>query len=183
MVHIRNRQVLFCLSAALVIFLIDLMIPLGVAGGVPYIVVILIAARYPDNRFVISMASLTSLLTILGYFWSPPGGEAWKVYANRSLAVFAVWTTAVLSLQKKTEEKAKERAVAEREKALNEIKILKGMLPICASCKKIRDDQGNWHALESYIHQNSEAMFSHGVCPDCIRTLYPGLAKKLNLPE
>jgi PAS domain S-box-containing protein len=55
----------------------------------------------------------------------------------------------------------------------NEVKILRGLLPICASCKEIRDDQGYWHSIESYIHEHSEAEFSHGICPKCLKKLYP----------
>jgi PAS domain S-box-containing protein len=53
------------------------------------------------------------------------------------------------------------------------IKVLSGLLPICASCYKIRDDKGYWKRLESYIHEHSEANFTHGVCPTCSRKLYP----------
>ncbi|MFQ5575485.1 MAG: ANTAR domain-containing response regulator [Anaerolineae bacterium] len=58
--------------------------------------------------------------------------------------------------------------------ALVKVKTLSGLLPICASCKKIRDDQGYWQQVEIYIRDHSEAEFSHGLCPDCARTLYPG---------
>lgn len=57
----------------------------------------------------------------------------------------------------------------------SEIKRLKGMLPICASCKKIRDDKGYWNQIESYLSEHSDAEFSHSVCPDCVKRLYPGL--------
>ncbi len=57
----------------------------------------------------------------------------------------------------------------------SELKVLSGLLPICMNCKKIRDDQGYWNQLEKYIHQHSEARFSHGICPDCMEKLYPGL--------
>ena len=58
-------------------------------------------------------------------------------------------------------------------KALAEVKQLSGFLPICASCKKIRDDKGYWNQIESYISQHSEAKFSHGICPECAKKLYP----------
>ena len=57
--------------------------------------------------------------------------------------------------------------------ALDKVKLLSGLLPICASCKKIRNDEGYWNEIESYIAQHSEADFTHGICPDCVRTLYP----------
>lgn len=64
----------------------------------------------------------------------------------------------------------------EREKQLKnkieEVRTLNGLLPICSSCKKIRDDKGYWQQLESYIESRSEALFSHGLCPDCMKDLY-----------
>jgi len=57
--------------------------------------------------------------------------------------------------------------------AMDEIKTLKGILPICSYCKKIRDDKGYWNRLESYLHAHSEVEFSHGICPDCAKKLYP----------
>ena len=57
--------------------------------------------------------------------------------------------------------------------ALTSIKTLKGMLPICASCKKVRDDKGYWNQIEEYVSAHSDAEFSHGICPDCVRKLYP----------
>ncbi len=59
--------------------------------------------------------------------------------------------------------------------ALDEINVLQGILPICASCKKIRDDQGYWVQVEAYIHKHTEAQFSHGICPECTRKLYPDI--------
>jgi len=66
--------------------------------------------------------------------------------------------------------------------AFTQIKTLKGILPICCSCKKIRDDQGYWQQLEHYLQEHSEADLSHGICPDCARKLYPGL-KLTGLPQ
>jgi hypothetical protein len=64
----------------------------------------------------------------------------------------------------------------ELQDALSLVKLLSGYLPICSSCKKIRDDKGYWQAVESYISSHSEAMFSHGICPDCIQKLYPEIS-------
>jgi len=63
----------------------------------------------------------------------------------------------------------------ELQKALSEVKTLRGFLPICSSCKKIRDDTGYWNQLEAYIHNHTEAQLSHGICPDCVEKLYPDL--------
>jgi len=69
----------------------------------------------------------------------------------------------------------REKLIAELQKALAEVKTLSGFLPICASCKKIRDDKGYWNQIESYIRERTDAEFSHGICPDCIKKLYPEL--------
>jgi hypothetical protein len=62
----------------------------------------------------------------------------------------------------------------ELEKAMVEIKELRGLIPICSVCKKIRDDKDSWHQIEAYIESHSHAEFTHGICPECMRMLYPG---------
>ena len=74
--------------------------------------------------------------------------------------------------QKKLEEEVARRT-ASLQKALDEIKMLQGIIPICSHCKKIRDDHGCWSQFEAYIQKYSEAQFSHSICPDCARHLYP----------
>jgi AmiR/NasT family two-component response regulator len=64
------------------------------------------------------------------------------------------------------------RLNAELQDALAKVKTLSGLLPICASCKKIRDDEGYWHQVEVYIRDHSEANFSHGMCPDCAKKFW-----------
>ena len=65
----------------------------------------------------------------------------------------------------------------ELKNSIETIKTLRGLIPICANCKKIRDDKGYWSQIESYIQKHSEAEFSHGICPECARKLYPELYK------
>lgn len=170
----KNRQtVLVCGLLTLVLLGVDLALPLGVAAGVPYISVVLFSLGHEKRRFTIIVAIICSILTIIDFFLSPPGGELWKVITNRTLALFAIWVTAILTLQRKSLEEKKDRAIREREEALAQIKILQGFLPICASCKKIRDDKGAWSQIEVYIRDHSEAEFSHGICPSCAKKLYP----------
>jgi hypothetical protein len=63
--------------------------------------------------------------------------------------------------------------IHELTEALGRVKSLSGLLPMCASCRKIRDQKGSWHDLETYIRSHTEADFSHGICPDCRQKLYP----------
>jgi two-component system, response regulator PdtaR len=66
---------------------------------------------------------------------------------------------------------------AELQEALDKVNMLSGLLPICSHCKKIRDDEGYWQQVEVYIRDHSEAEFSHGICPDCMRNFYPDFYK------
>ncbi len=75
----------------------------------------------------------------------------------------------------KQADKEKSEVIAELQKALKKVKTLSGFLPICASCKKIRDDKGYWNQIEVYISEHSEAEFSHGICPECAQKLYPDI--------
>jgi hypothetical protein len=70
----------------------------------------------------------------------------------------------------------REKLVLDLQAALSKVKQLSGLLPICASCKKIRDDKGSWNQIEQYIHEHSEAQFSHGICEDCVEKHYPEVA-------
>jgi PAS domain S-box-containing protein len=74
---------------------------------------------------------------------------------------------------RKQAETEKEALIAELRDALAKVKLLSGLLPICAGCKKVREDSGYWTQIELYIHQHSEAEVSHGLCPDCAKKLYP----------
>lgn len=177
----RNSKGLYLACGILMVLLLlfDLAIPLGVAMGVPYILVVLISLWSPSKRFTIFVAVVCSLLTVGAYLYKPVVAAMWKVVFNRALALFAIWVTAVLGLQRKIIEEKRELALREREKALADVRILRGLLPICASCKMIRDDNGYWTQIERYVKDHSEADFSHGICPECARRLYPDFCKDL----
>jgi PAS domain S-box-containing protein len=72
----------------------------------------------------------------------------------------------------------RERLIAQLQESLANVKMLSGLLPICSSCKRIRDDKGYWNQLEAYIRDRSDADFTHGICPECRDELYPGLLPK-----
>ncbi len=76
-------------------------------------------------------------------------------------------------------EEDRENLIMQLQDALAEVKKLSGLLPICCSCKKIRDDKGYWNQIEPYIEKHSEALFSHGMCPDCVKEIYPEQYQKM----
>ncbi len=80
-----------------------------------------------------------------------------------------------IALHKAEADAEKNRLIDELNRAMLEIKHLSGLIPICASCKKIRDDHGYWQSVERYISEHSEAQFTHGICPECVVKLYPDL--------
>ncbi|RJR27691.1 MAG: hypothetical protein C4582_00180 [Desulfobacteraceae bacterium] len=73
----------------------------------------------------------------------------------------------------KRAEAAREKLIKELRKALAKVKQLRGFLPICASCKKIRDDTGYWNQVEAYLTSHSDVQFSHSICPECAKKLHP----------
>ncbi len=85
----------------------------------------------------------------------------------------------VLTLSDETErrkaEYEREQLIAQLEEALAKIRILRGLLPVCASCKRIRDRDGQWQNIETYLHKHSEASFTHTICPECVHKLYGDL--------
>jgi len=81
--------------------------------------------------------------------------------------------------QRKKEKKEKEQLIVELQDALHEVKTLRGIIPICSFCKKIRDDKGYWNQVEVYVQEHTEANFSHSFCPECVNKHYPEFVDKL----
>ena len=108
-----------------------------------------------------------------------------KLLSRSSTVVFIIALGLLLSIivilfienktisKRKQVEKEREKLIAELQDAATKIKTLSGLLPICSSCKKIRDDKGYWKQIESYIRDHSEAEFTHSMCPICAKKFYP----------
>jgi PAS domain-containing protein len=95
-------------------------------------------------------------------FIEPVGPRCWRV----------VGVCTDVDTRKRAEEE-REKLITELRDALAKVKLLSGMLPICASCKKVRDDDGYWNQIDTYIRDHADVEFSHGICPDCAKKLYP----------
>jgi PAS domain S-box-containing protein len=80
---------------------------------------------------------------------------------------------------RKRSENNKDELIKGLQNAFDEVNLLSGLLPICASCKKIRDDKGYWNKIETYISSHSKVEFSHSICPDCAKKLYPDLYNEI----
>jgi two-component system, cell cycle sensor histidine kinase and response regulator CckA len=80
--------------------------------------------------------------------------------------------------ERKKIEDERTKMIQQLNDTLSKVRTLSGLLPICANCKKIRDDHGYWQKLETFVHEHSNAEFSHSICPDCMEKLYPDFSKK-----
>lgn len=129
-----------------------------IADVCPTPVVVLTAYETPEMIEAATAAGIGAYLT------KPPMARD----MNRALAISVARFEEMMELR---------RINAELKEALFTVKTLSGMIPICANCKKVRDDKGCWHQIEEYIRNHSEVEFSHGVCPDCSRQLYPEFVK------
>ena len=147
---------LMALTVALgaIVFTLDLLTPMGVALPMLYSGLVLLGLWSPHPKFALIAAIIATILSILGAIITPPGGVVWIGVTNRLMALLIVWTTAFLVMRYKRAEQA--------------TKILRGLLPICAWCKKIRDDKGYWKQIEEYMEQRTEALFTHGMCTECM---------------
>lgn len=103
-------------------------------------------------------------------------GGAPIIVDGKQAGVLGIYTD--ISDRKRAEEE-RERIIQELKDALQRVKTLSGLIPICAGCKKIRDDQGYWSDVELYISKHSEVEFSHGLCNNCMEKLYPEQYKRL----
>jgi GAF domain-containing protein len=137
---------------------------------------------FPEGeREILQSRGIRSILVVPIF----AGGEWWGLMGLDACLIEREWLPAEIDVLKAAADilgAAIERVGFERERehlrehlqrALG--RILSGLLPICASCKRIRDEEGAWHQLEEYLHHHSEVRFTHGLCPECTRTLYPEL--------
>lgn len=126
------------------------------------LVVFILAARYDVlERLVVFLAQY----------------EEWEADELISMSLFLVIALAFFSLRRWVAYRNANTVLVQRnhelQKALFQIKELKGIIPICSACKMIRDDEGFWHQVEAYIESHTHAEFTHGICPDCMAMLYP----------
>ena len=158
------------LAAALILGLFDWWIGHELNAFVFYFFPVSLAAWFFGLTGAIGMSIICALI------WFGADFMAGHVYASHG---YAVWNTMIRltaflsmgwSVARLRDLLQRERATAKAlRRSLSEIKVLEGILPICAQCKKIRDEKGNWQQLEVYIGQHSSTQFTHGYCPECYR--------------
>jgi hypothetical protein len=101
---------------------------------------------------------------------------AGRLYNAKGDVVGAIESVRDITASKRLEIE-REALITSLQDAIDKVRVLSGMLPICSACKKIRDDKGYWNQIETYIRENSEAEFSHSICPECAEKLYSDLIR------
>lgn len=95
------------------------------------------------------------------------------------IAPVTIWALMRMLIEVESARARQSELLAELSQAYEEVRTLEGMLPICASCKDVRDDRGYWHQVENFVSHRSSVEFSHSICPDCVRELYPEVADEV----
>ena len=119
---------------------------------------------------VISSLCIAIGAILAGPRYLPP----WVLLTNRAVVTGTIWIIVYYSRRQRAAQDLERGTSLALKKSLEEIKTLRGLLPICAGCKRIRTDDGIWHEIEVYVRDHSDAEFSHDLCEQCIKTMYPG---------
>ncbi len=162
------------LGVALAVPVLDAQTPRGLALWLVQVAIVWSACSWASRREIAVVALCCSLCVLVGLWFSPRNIlPLWITLANRALGVAAIWALGYARIQQQTAKAAHEKTSAELEASRSQVRVLSGLLPICASCKRIRNEAGVWEQLEVYIRNRSEARFTHGLCTDCVERLWP----------
>lgn len=155
--------ILIALVAGIVV--LDPFVPRGIAIGVLYIIPALIATRALPRGRSLGVASVCTVLIVVGILLSPPGAPLWVALGNRGLSILTLWVTVLLSLRQQAAEV--------------QVLTLQHLLPVCASCKSLRGLNGAWKPVDQYLEVLSKAVLAQSICPQCVEKWYPDLYPEL----
>jgi hypothetical protein len=142
--------------------LLDILTPLSIADWLIEVILVWIASVRGSSREMVLVASAASGAIALGLWTSPDVTDPlWVSIVNRSAAVGVIWMMVVVGRKRNGAEDARNQVTAH-------LRVLQGLLPICAGCKSIRDDKGEWYRLETYLSAHSEVRLTHSLCPSCM---------------
>jgi hypothetical protein len=156
----RARLLLYAFAIPGAIAL-DSQTPLGVADWLIGVILVWVASEWGSVREMMLIASAGSAEILIG-LWSSPASQVslWLGALNRFGAIAMIWAMVDVARRRRISEEAERKATAE-------IRILQGLIPICASCKAMRTTAGDWQKLESYLSDHSEVRLTHSLCPSC----------------
>ena len=175
----RGKKILLTLfGVLLVVFLAYLDFLTGVAASLSvfYLIPISLVVWYVGRTPGMAVAGLSAIVWLLEDLFSDMTLPATFLPYWQAVMRLAFFLIVIFLLDgRKRAEREREKLIEELQEALANAKTLRGLLPICSSCKKVRDDRGYWSQIESYLGAHSEAAFSHSICPECEKKLYPEL--------
>ncbi len=170
-----EERLLVALTIGLVIGIcaLDLALPAEASIVALYVIPILLSLLSAEPWFALAITIISLSLATMGFLpLSSDGPLGWVAPTNRALALATVTAVSCLALfYRRLAEVEKTALARQREHAVSCIKVLRGLLPICSSCKNIRDDDGCWTYLETYLEARSDARFTHSLCPECQQKL------------
>jgi hypothetical protein len=166
---LRKFRLLIYLLGFIAAVILDLATPLGVADWLLEVILVWISSVFGGPREMYAVAAIGTITMVIG-LWSNPASLVpfWVGALNRGVAIGASWTMVNVAAKRRLAEQ-------EREEAAAQIKVLHGLLPICAGCKAIRSTAGDWHQLEQYLTDHAEIQLTHTYCPVCAARIYAEL--------
>ena len=162
------RQPVTAISLAVLCVAFDFLLGPNIVFPITYIIPVVISAWFCRPYYAYFLATIQPLVRLsFPFTWQPPWSVADSIINTAiRVAVLVLIAYLVTRTARQTRELAKR------------VNLLEGILPICSLCKKIRDERGNWQPAEIYVSNRSEAMFSHGLCPDCLKRDYKIVASE-----
>ena len=156
------RQPVTSISLAVLCLALDFMVGPFISFPIAFIIPVAVSGWFCRPYYAYSLAMIQPLVRLGFIFWWPPHGSVTDSIINTAIRIIVLVLFAYLV----TRTARQSRELAKR------VNLLEGILPICSLCKKIRDERGNWQQVEIYVSNRSEALFSHSLCPDCLKRDY-----------
>jgi hypothetical protein len=174
-----SRKVVLTVIAAFAVLVLDTVTPPGLAVWLLQVVLIWIATLWADREQLLAIAAISATFIVLGFWWSPRTGPVmWVDQCNVFISLGTVSALTLTCLRQRATEDAHRKAKQEFAEAQETVHILHGLLPICAWCKKIRNEAGSWEHCENYIHDHSHVEFTHGICQECAARVHTGTQRR-----
>jgi signal transduction histidine kinase len=166
-----SRRVVLTVIAAVAVLVLDAITPLGLAVWLLQVVLVWVATLWANRRQIIAVATVCATFIVLAFVLSPKTGPmTWVDQSNLLLSLGTVWALTHSCLRRIATDDARRKAARELGQMF---RVLSGLLPMCAWCKKIRNDAGTWEPLEIYLRNHSRAEITHGMCQECASRFNP----------
>lgn len=166
---LRQSFLPFAVVSGCVVFLLDAWLPVTVAVGALYTGIVLMSLWSPHRYSSLWVAGSATVFLLAACVYFPDERSALEAMTDRAAALMTLWIAAVCIHVHKQHAVGRERLVHDLVDGLAGVKTLQGLLAICVSCKKVRDEHERWHDIGTYLETHSEAVTSQDVCPDCCR--------------